>query len=242
MLRREPLGAGVEIFVNDHHGFGTDAVLLADFCEIKNKDLAADFGTGCGIIPFLWSRFCAAEIFGVEIAKEAVNMAHLSNELNGKQGQITFVNADIRKLPDCLPKGQFTLISCNPPYKPMGAGLRGGSDARQAARHELNGGLADFIGAASRLLQTGGRFCLCSRPERLAETIVLASSVGLEPKRLRTVAKCAGNAPWLFLLECRKNGKSGLRVLPELYVHNPDGSVSDEMESIYGCYREGAGS
>ena len=60
---------------------------------------------------------------------------------------------------------------------------------------------------------------------------------GLEPKRLRMVQQRPDTAPWLFLLEGRRGGRPGLRVLPTLYLEE-DGRPSREMEEIYGIYRE----
>ena len=55
----------------------------------------------------------------------------------------------------------------------------------------------------------------------------------LEPKRLQPVQKQADTAPWLFLLEARKDGRSGLSWLPPLVLYNPDGTVTDTYREIY---------
>lgn len=52
----EDLGDGVGVVVSKQHTFGTDAMLLAAFANPKRNDIACDFGSGCGIIPFLWLR------------------------------------------------------------------------------------------------------------------------------------------------------------------------------------------
>ena len=239
----EPLGGGIEIFVSDEHKFGTDAVLLADFAEAKRRDRAADLGTGCGIIPFLWCRNenKPQEIFGIELQENAAKLAQSSAERNRLCDTVKIINSDIRELYSTIPAGSLSLVTCNPPYKASGAGIESENASERTARHEIAGSLADFIAAGSRLLQTSGRFCMCLRPERLAETIVLLTEHKLEPKRLRFVAKTAGSAPWLFLIEGKKCAKKGMTVMPTLFVHNADGTVSHEMEKIYGCYRENIG-
>ncbi len=40
-FRKEYLGSGITAFVSDDHGFGTDAVLLADFASPGSKAFAA---------------------------------------------------------------------------------------------------------------------------------------------------------------------------------------------------------
>ena len=60
----------------------------------------------------------------------------------------------------------------------------------------------------------------------------------LEPKILRLVSKRVGEEPWLILVEGRRDGKSGMRIMPTLYVYEGE-DYSDEMMKIYGPYKEG---
>ena len=80
----------------------------------------------------------------------------------------------------------------------------------------------------ARLLRSGGRFCLCQRPQRLAEVFAALRGAGLEPKRLRLVQHDAVGAPGLVLLECRRGGKPGLRAEPTLLLYGPDGRETTE--------------
>jgi len=63
-----------------------------------------------------------------------------------------------------------------------------------------------------------------------------ARLAGLEPKRLRFVRQRADltETPWLFLLDCRKAGKPGLHLLPDLVVEDETGGFSAEILQIYG--------
>ena len=67
----EALGNGVSVWVNETHHFGTDAILLADFClPVKGKQ-AAELGAGCGAISMIWLREQPpAHITAVEIREE----------------------------------------------------------------------------------------------------------------------------------------------------------------------------
>ena len=60
----------------------------------------------------------------------------------------------------------------------------------------------------------GGKFALCLRPERLGELFAALSAEGLEPKRLQLIQSRAETEPNLALVEARKGGGPGLRVLP----------------------------
>lgn len=233
----EPIGADRYIFVSKSHGFGTDAVLLADFAKAKKSDIMADLGTGCGIIPFLMLRDGNLKsAVGVDIAREATELAEKTANAE-KFGNFCAVNSDICDLKGKISFGDKTLVTCNPPYKAAGAGIKAKSGARLTARQETACTLEDIVSVSSKLLTSGGRLCMCQRPERLGELITLMSKYKTEPKRLRLVAKCVGEAPWLILLEGRRDGRPGLKIEPTLYLYE-NGELSDEMKRIYGPYKE----
>ena len=237
IIKKEPLGNGFFINVSKHHTFGTDAVLLADFAHAKKADRLIDLGTGCGIIPFLMLRDGNLKTaVGVDISTEAIRLAAKTAEENGAY-RFTALNADLNDLKGRVEFGCHTLITCNPPYKAPGAGLKNPDGAGAAARHEVACTLSDIISVSARLLQTSGRLCMCQRPERLAEIITVMRANKLEPKRLRLVCKKVGEEPWLVLTEARKCGNTGLRIEPTLYVYE-NGEYSPEMIRIYGPYKE----
>lgn len=237
LIRKEPLGRSIFINVTQNHGFGTDAVLLADFARPKASDRLTDLGTGCGIIPFLMLRdIPALSAVGVDISEEACSLAKCTARENGLAGFMA-INSDLNDLHGKIEFGRQTLVTCNPPYKANGAGLKSKSSAAAVARHEIACTLRDIIAVSSRLLQTSGRLCMCHRPERLAELMRLMSEYKLEPKRLRTVCAEKGKEPWLVLVEGRKCGNVGLRIEPTLYVYE-NGEYSPEMLEIYGPYKQ----
>ena len=109
------------------------------------------------------------------------------------------------------------------------------------ARHETHCTLDDIARAASLLLRSGGRFCICLRPERLCDAMHAMRCYRLEPKRLRLVAKNSESAPWLCLLEGRRDGKSGLQILPGLFLYTKDGALCAEMQRLQQPYSEQGG-
>ena len=145
---------------------------------------------------------------------------------------LTPVLGDLRTLWPDAPLEQCTLVTCNPPYKAQGAGMESAGDAARIARHELLCDISDVCGSAARLLRFGGRLCLCNRPERLCDVLCAMRSAGIEPKRLRFVAKHPDTAPWLFLVEGKKGAKPFLQVEPTLAVRQGDG-MTPELEAFY---------
>ncbi|MBO4467696.1 MAG: methyltransferase [Clostridia bacterium] len=237
-VSRQPIGNGVFIYTSKHHSFGTDAVLLADFARPKPKDRMIDLGTGCGIIPFLILRDRKlSDCIGIDISSEATELAEMTAKENGFEG-FRALNSDFLDLKGKIEFGRATLITCNPPYKAPGAGLKNPDETDMVARHETKCTLRDIIALSAKLLQTSGRLCLCHRPERLAELIDLMREFGIEPKRLRCVAQRRGEKPWLVLVEGRRCGNTGLDIENELYIEE-NGDFSPEMKEIYSYYKEG---
>ena len=149
----------------------------------------------------------------------------------------TVINSDLKDLKGKVEFGCHTLVTCNPPYKAPNAGLKNPDRVLEVARHETECTLEDIVSVGARLLQTGGRLCMCHRPERLAELMTLMSEKGVEPKRLRLVCQRRGEEPWLVLVEGRRSGNVGLRIEPTLYIED-NGELSREMIEIYGAYKE----
>ncbi|MGI5894634.1 MAG: tRNA1(Val) (adenine(37)-N6)-methyltransferase [Candidatus Merdivicinus sp.] len=230
-----PHGNELFVCVGEIHKFGTDAFLLADFARARHKDLCADLGTGCGIIPIvLYKKYQPSKIYAVEIQSDAAAQCRQSISASQLEEIIHPIEGDLRELDGKIPNGSLDLITCNPPYKIAQTGILNPDPGRQIARHELSCTIDDVCQTASRLLKFGGRLCICQRPERLADVICAMRRYHLEPKRLRFAAKNAQALPWLFLIEAKLGAKPFLEVEPPLFSMNPDGSFTNEMLNIYG--------
>ena len=237
LIKKEPLGKDFFLYVNKFHTFGTDAVLLANFAKAKQKDKAVDLGTGCGIIPLLMLRDGMLQsAVGVDISKQATDLAQKTKEeLN--LDKFTVINSNLKDLKGKTQFGCHTLVTCNPPYKANNAGLQNPNEITKVARHEVECTLRDIVEVSAKLLQTGGRLCMCHRPERLSELMSIMTDCKVEPKRLRLVCQRKGEEPWLVLVEGKRCGNTGLRIEPTLYVEE-NGNFSKEMIEIYGAYKE----
>ena len=238
-IHREPLGSGMEIYVSKTHRFSTDTILLADFSLPTGKQYCADLGAGCGTIPLLWlKKNPTLTVAAVELQEDACALLRDSIACNRLSDRLTVVNADLKALKGILPFGAFDTVSCNPPYKLGGTGVLNPDEAKLTARHETACTLDDICESAAKLLRFGGRFCVCQRPERLADVMESMRRADIEPKRLRLVQQRPGKAPKLFLLEGRRSGRRGyMDVLPTLFIEDGQGGWSAEMLAIYDDYK-----
>lgn len=232
-IKKEPLGFGKTVYTTDEYRAGTDGILLSDFARAKPSDVICDLGCGSGIISLVILRDRPnAKVYGVDIQKDACFLANAAAKENG-YADFTAVNCAAAELKNEFTAGTFSLVVSNPPYKNVGAGIPNENEARRIARHETDGTLAEFCAAAKYLLKSGGRFCMCHRPERLADVFTAFRENRIEPKILRTVHQRRGTEPWLILVEGRKDGKAGMRIAPPLYIEE-NGQLSDEVIKIYG--------
>ena len=235
MTKKEPLGGGRFVTVSEAHHFGTDAFLLASFTSLRPGERACDLGTGCGIIPALWTAGRASGgqgILGIDISEAACKLARATSE---DCGGFDVINCDMRALPEQFPslRESFHTVACNPPYFRPGSGYIAPGRERAGARAELSCDIADVCAAARFLLRYGGQLCICFRPERLCDLLCAMREADIEPKRIRFVQNMAGDAPWLVLVEGRRGGRPHLTFLPPMIMRHSDGTLTEEAVGLY---------
>lgn len=213
--------------------FGTDAVLLANFAEPKRNADILDIGTGNGIIPILLSaKVTAKKITGLEIQKNSVLLARENVKMNKLSSFIEIVEGDIKDK-NILTPASFDYITCNPPYKKVGTGLKNSESTLAIARHEIKCTLDDIIQASSRLLKSKGKLAMVHKPERIAEIIYTMKKYRIEAKRMLLVYPRENQKPCLVMIEGVKDGGAELSVLPPLYVYDNNGKYTVNIADLY---------
>ncbi len=232
--RIEDLQNGYVIIQNpDYFSFGTDAVLLADFADVSPGQHVVDLGTGCGIIPLLLiARRPDIHITGIEIQSGIADMAQRSIAMNKLNDRINIVCGDLKDARKYVPHGVDTVV-CNPPYEKADAGKHNGSAHVSIAKREIKCTLDDVVGAAAKLLRTGGRLFMIYRTERFAELMSVMRAKRIEPKRIRPVAPQIDKAPNFMLVEGRAGAHTGVKFAPTLAVYEKDGTYTEELKKIY---------
>lgn len=235
--RLDDLGRG-GLRIIQHPGrfpFALDAVLLADFVTVRRTDRVLDLGTGCGVIPLLIAaRHPEVSVVGLEIQSETAEMARRSVALNRLEHRVRIDCGDYRNVATLYGHGQFDVATANPPYREAGRGAISPVEGRAAARHELNGSLAEAVTSAATAVRFGGRVAAVFLAERSSDIIVALKGQRLEPKRLRFVHPRMGRPAKLVLVEAVKGGGCGLKVLPPLVVYAQGQQFTAEMQAIYG--------
>lgn len=214
--------------------FGSDAVLLAHFTGLKNRESVMDLCSGSGIIPILMAgRSTSQNIQGIELQEKYADMANRSIKLNHLTQRVQIHQGDLRDQNFIKSFASFDVVTANPPYKEVGRGILNPQDELMIARHEITVNLEDVIKSASLLLRHHGRFCMVHRPERLFDIYRLMAKYGLELKRIRLVAPKQGRPPNMILVEGVKGQKPFLKWEAELTMFTDSGSYTEELKEIY---------
>jgi tRNA1Val (adenine37-N6)-methyltransferase len=215
--------------------FGMDAVLLTNYCDIKNNSTIVDLGTGTGIIPILLSgKRGYAKAYAIEIQEEVAEMARRSVELNNLQDKIEILNIDLKDVLNYIQPNSIDAVISNPPYKLNNSGIVNPSDKKAISRHEIMCTLEDVISKAATLLKQYGRFYMIHRPDRLADIMCLLRKYKLEPKQIRFIHPRINEKPNMILIRASKNGNPELKFDPPLYIYGEDGEYTKSVYDIYG--------
>ncbi len=220
----------------DYFNFSLDSVLLPNFVEITRKTKKIlDMCTGNAPIPLILSTKTDAKIYGVELQKEVYDLAKETIKINNLDNQIELINDNIKNLKKIFDTETFDIITCNPPYfKKKDDSIINENKIKSIARHELEMELEDVMIISKALLKNKGSLVLVHRTDRLIEIIELMKKHNIEPKRMRLIYPKVNAESNLVLIDGRKNGKEGLKILPPLYIHNDDNSYTSEVLEMFG--------
>ena len=219
----------------NYFNFSLDSVLLPNFVIINpNTKKILDLCTGNAPIPLILSTKTKASIIGIEIQKEIYDLAIESIKIN-KKDSIEIINKNAKDIINDYETDTFDIITCNPPYFKYTENSKiNDNDQKTIARHEKYIKLEDILKISKKLLKNGGSLCMIHRTDRLIETIELFKKYNIEPKRIQLIYPKEDSESNLFLIDGRKNGNSGLKILKPLFIHNEDGSYKEEVLKMFG--------
>ena len=215
--------------------FSLDSVLLPNFVTI-NKNIKNILDIGCGNLPvsLILTTKTDASITAVEIQKDVYDIALKNLELNNKQNQINIINADIRDLYKNFETEYYDVIVCNPPFFKVSKDSHlNKNDYKTIARHEVFLNLDDLFSISKKILKNNGVISIVHRPERLLDIIYAMRKYNIMPKKIQFVYPKKDKDANILLIEGTKNGNSGMKILPPLFVHNEDGTYTDEVKKYF---------
>lgn len=210
--------------------YGIDAVLLAQFVQLKKHHSVLDIGTGSGIIPILLAgKYPLNRIIGLEIQAAYADMARRSVALN-QLSHVMIEQGDARQLSERYGRDRFDVVVSNPPY--YDKTIRSSKPDKAIARSEIYLSLSELIEQAAAVLKPRGQLYLIYHPGRLGELIAQLARHRLELKTIRFVHSTPEKKAVMVLVRAVKDGGKEVRVLPPLFVYQGN----DYTEEIYRIY------
>lgn len=220
---------------NNSFKFGVDAVLLADFAEVKMVDNVLEMGTGTGVIPILLhAKKHPKSITALEIQPDMADMATRNVKYNKLEQIISILHMDLKEAPEILGKAKYDCVITNPPYVKKECGINNPTENKAISRFEIACTLQEVLKSAKELLRPGGKLFMVHRADRLVDIIYEMRALGIEPKRIRFVHSSVGKRPHLLLIEGARGGKPELRFMEPLYIYDDKGQYTEEIHRIYG--------
>jgi tRNA1Val (adenine37-N6)-methyltransferase len=199
----------------DGYRFSIDAILLAEFVNVRPGDVVVDLGTGCGVIPLilLLTRPVGYTV-GLEIQEELAEQAARNVLLNGFEEKMGVVLGDIKNPP--IAEKSADVVVCNPPYRQMRSGRINPDQRRAIAKHEIMASIDDILYAARSVLRKKGRLSMIYPSIRLVDVLVRMRRFNLEPKKIQINYPNMESSAKLALVEATIGGRPGLEIVPPL--------------------------
>lgn len=219
----------------DMFKFSIDSVLLPNFVTLSTKaNKILDIGTGNAVIPIILTTKTNAIIDAVEIQKEVFELGVKSIKYNDLDDKINIYNIDIKDYSDNLESDIYDTITCNPPFFKVNENSRiNDSDYKTIARHEVKLNLDDLMKIARKLLKNNGNIAIVHRTDRLIDIIESMRKNNIEPKKIQFVYPKKNKESNILLIEGTKNGKPGIKILDPIYLHNMDGTYTDQVMKYF---------
>lgn len=219
------------------HRAGSDAVFLAAAAEAQAGDRVLDAGAGVGVAGLcLLVREPEAHVTAVEIDESLCALAAKNGERNGFAGRFTAVAADVTAPAKLLREAGlvregYDHVIANPPFHEAGS-VRAAPDPARAVAHVMGeGALGRWLRFLTTMAASGAGLTLIHRAECLGDLLTLLEGrfgdVAVFPLFPRQ-----GEPATRVILQGRKGSRAGLRLLPGLVLHRPDGAYTAEAEAV----------
>jgi len=160
------------------HRYGSESVALSKFVHAAPGLSFCELGAGCGLISLsIAANLNPASVTAVEIQKPLHEIALYNVSENELEDVIRCVNEDMREFANGRER-TFDVVVANPPFFRARVGRLSPDAQRAAARHELNGTIANFVTTAHRLLKPGGKFFVVFDVRRKRDLDAAAGAAG----------------------------------------------------------------
>ncbi len=219
------------------HRAGSDAVFLAAAVDAQAGEAVLDAGAGVGVAGLcLLARVPKTTVAAVEIDVRQCALAAENAERNGLSDRFAAIGADITApAKDLAAAGLiregYGQVMANPPFYMAGA-VRAAPDASRAAAHVMpRGELGRWVRFLTTMAAPKGTLTVIHRADCLGTLLELLQDRFGDLAVFPLFPKAAEPAVRV-IVQGRKGSRAGLRLLPGLVLHGPDGAYTAEAEAV----------
>ena len=207
---------GTQIYLHqrkDMFRMNTDTALLGRFMKVKEDETVMDIGTNNGALLLYASQFTHGKLIGVEVQKEAAELAEMNLRENAVENY-AIIHSDIKDV-----TYPVDVIVCNPPYFVVTQPKQlNENEYKRIARHECYLTLDTLCESVARNLKEKGRFYLVHRADRIVDILTKLREHDLEVKTIQMIRDENNDVAHGILIEAVKEGKTHCTVLEEIVV------------------------
>ncbi len=208
----------------DGYRAAMDPVLLAAAVPAQAGEAVLELGCGAGVASLcLSARVPGVVIVGLEKQAAYADLARRNAAGNGVAFEV--IDGDIAALPASLRDRSFDHVIANPPYFPPGSGTAARDSGREIAQRE-HIALADWVGIGLKRLKVGGRLTVIQATDRLPD-LLGALGRGVGSTAVLPVAPRTGRPAGRVILQTRKGGRGGFRMLAPFIIHDGASHLKD---------------
>ena len=185
----------------------TDTMVLGEFLEVYRYDTILDIGTNNGSLLLYANRFSPKKLIGIDINKEALEIAKMNMELNN------ISNYDLIHTDANTYRGELVdVIVCNPPYFKATKDSVNSSKNFVLAKHEDSLPLDNLICTIKKNLKQEGKLYFVYQSSRLQELIEVFNKYKFKIKIMKFVYNVNKKNSNVVLIKAVNGGKLGLEV------------------------------
>jgi tRNA1(Val) A37 N6-methylase TrmN6 len=217
-------------YAQPREGFrsGIEPVLLAAAIPARTGERVLEGGSGAGAsLLCLSARVPGLRGLGVERDSCLTALAAWNAEANGAAG-LAFLAADLTAMPG---SGTFDHALANPPYHPP-EGTASPLPARVLAKRGEKALLRVWARALAIPLRYRGTLTFILPAGSLPECLAAMAEAGCPASAVLPLWPKRDRPSKLVLVQGVKGGRSPLRLLPGLLLHEADGSFTSAAEAI----------
>jgi tRNA1(Val) A37 N6-methylase TrmN6 len=212
---------------------GVEPVLLAAAVPARPGERVLEAGTGAGAaLLCLAARVPDLHGVGIDCNASLIALAVQNAAANGAAG-LAFIVADMAAMPDT---GRFDHALANPPYH-AADGTASPLRSRKLAKQGDAGLLATWAHALAIPLRHRGTLTFILPAASLPPCFAAMAAAGCPPDAVLPLWPKPGRPAKLALARGVKGGRSPLRLLPGLVLHEPNGAFSKTANAVL---RDGA--